>query len=102
MACCHDHTHTELAAIRASLHLLHRKVDRLMSQQDDLNTEVQQIEADVAGIKTASDAIKTEIADLEAQIAAGQPVDLTGLKAAVADLDSAASDVGSIPPPATA
>ena len=80
------------------LYELHRKAYKIMSQQDDLNTEAQQIEADVAGIKSASDAIKQEIADLEAQIANNQPVDLSGLKAAVADLDSATTDVGSIPP----
>lgn len=44
-----------------------------MSQQDEIN-------ADVSELQNASQAIQTEITNLEAQVAAGQPVDLTALK----------------------
>lgn len=77
---------------------LHRKVDRIMTTQDELNAEAQQIETDVASIKDATGKINSEIAALEAQIASGQPVDLTGLKAAVADLDGATTAVAAVPP----
>ena len=48
-----------------------------MSQQDEIN-------ADVAELQVDDTAIAAEIAKLEAAQAAGQPLDLTALKAAVA------------------
>ena len=93
--------HEVLLAIQHSVQLLHSKVDILMTQQDDVNAVVTEIESDVADLTAASDAIKAEIANLEAQIAANQPVDLTALKAAVGNLDLAKASIQSNVPPAT-
>jgi predicted nucleic acid-binding Zn-ribbon protein len=97
------HVATETAFQRKVLTQLaeiNQKLDVIMTAQDDINAATSQIEADVAAENAATDAIKAEIANLEAQVAAGQAPDLTGLKAAVADLDAAAaSEEGAVPPP---
>lgn len=110
--CGHDHDDLDAVTVGELLwHLVHQ-TDRLertlaaildtqeiiMSEQADIDAAAAQIQSDVAAENAATAAIKTEIADLEAKIAAGQPADLTGLKAAVAALDSAAADEQSAAP----
>jgi predicted nucleic acid-binding Zn-ribbon protein len=74
---------------------LHAKVDILMSQQDEVAADVAAVEADVTKLNAAADAIKAEIAALQQQ---NPGLDLSGLQAAVADLDAATSGVAAIPP----
>lgn len=95
----------ELAKISRSLaHMgrllvsLHRKVNHMSDVQDDIDAETATIEGDVTQINTGLANVDTEIASLEAQIAAGQTPDLTGLKAAVADLGTAATNVANAAP----
>ena len=63
--------------VRNLLQQINAKVDKLMSQQDEIN-------ADVAELQVDDTAIAAENAKLEAAQAAGQPLDLTALTAAVA------------------
>lgn len=81
--------------IERSLAELHRKVDRLMATQAEIDAMVADIEAKVGALGTAADAIKAEIAALQN---ANPALDLSGLTKAVADLDTAAADVAAIPP----
>jgi chromosome segregation ATPase len=80
-----------------SLQELHAKVDVIMTQQDDINAEASQIEADVAAEGTALAAIKAEIASLQQQNPA---LDLSGLQAAVAQLDTETAAEQAAAPPA--
>ena len=91
-------TRTMLRQIQQALQELNAKADIIMATQDDINAEAQQIEADVAAENTALSAIQAEIAALEA---ANPAIDLTGLKAAVADLDSATAAEQAVAPPAS-
>lgn len=85
--------------LQQQLNRIEQKVDLMSSTQDEINQEAQAIEADVAAENTATQAIKDAIAALEAQIAQGQAPDLTALKQAVTDLDSAtASEQSAVPP----
>jgi hypothetical protein len=86
-----------LAQILRSLQELHAKVDILMTQQDDINTDVTTIEAGVTNLGTATAAIQAEIDALKA---ANPQLDLSGLDKAAADLTGAVSVIGAIPPPA--
>ncbi len=79
------------------LNELHAKVDILMTQQDDLNADVQTIEAGVAALGTAAQAIQAEIDALKQ---ANPALDLTGLDKAAADLSGAVSSVQALAPPA--
>lgn len=81
---------TRLSAIETNLR-------KIMSQQDDLNTDVTALEASVAAINTAVTAVAAEIAALQA---ANPGVDLTGLNQAVTDLQTATSAVQGLEPPA--
>lgn len=81
---------------------LHRKVDIIMTQQDEVN-------ADVTELTTAEQAISGKLGDLNAQIAAleaaqqnGQALDLTALKTeadALAALVPAPSSTPAVPEP---
>lgn len=74
---CRHRRHATLRAIIASLNNLNRKVDALMSQQDDLNALVARIDTAVAGVRQ-------DIADLKA---ANPSVDFTTLEERVAGLE---------------
>lgn len=75
------------------------KLDVIMSEQAGIDAAAQEIQADVAKENTALAAIQAEIAALQA----GNPaLDLSGLNAAVAALDSAtAAEQAVVPPPAS-
>jgi predicted nucleic acid-binding Zn-ribbon protein len=86
-------------ALLRSLQLLHRKVDILMSQSDEISAEVTDLEATATAISNGVTAALAHITDLEAQVAAGQPVDpavLASLKQAVTDIGTAAQGVGGL------
>lgn len=72
------------------------KVDLMTSQQDEINTDVQTIEAGVANLGTAAAAIQAEIDALKQQNPA---LDLSGLDKAAADLTGAVSAVSALAPP---
>ena len=77
------------------------KLDVLMSQQDNLDLDVQAIQDTLITLQGDTGAISAELDALRAQIAAGQPVDLTGLDSAVATLKARVAAVGAlVPPPA--
>ncbi len=82
--------------ILTAVNALTAKVDKLMTQQDDLNAAAQEIEADVAKENTALDAIKAEIASLQG---ANPALDFTALNAAVADLGTATAAEQAVVPP---
>jgi peptidoglycan hydrolase CwlO-like protein len=71
---------TQIADIQRVVHLLNAKADKLMSQQDEINQDVSELQAAVA-------AIAAEIAALEN---ANPALDLSGLKAAVASVQALA------------
>ena len=72
--------------IITQLNRIETKIGVIMSQQDEIN-------ADVTELQAAAAAIIAEITKLEAAQAAGQPLDLAPLKAAV-------DAVSAIAPPA--
>ena len=80
------------------LNIINEKADLIMTEQDQVNAAAQEIEADVAAEATALSAIKAEIAALQA----GNPaLDLSGLQAAVAGLDTeTAAEQAAVPPAA--
>ena len=83
--------------LQLQLNTISEKLDVIMSQQDEVNAAAQEIQADVAAENTALDAIKAEIAALQG----AQPsLDLTGLQAAVAQLDTATAAEQAVVPPA--
>ena len=85
--------HSRLDAIEQSLAELHRKADRIMSAQDDLNALATDINTRVTELGTAQTAIQAEIAKLETQ-----GVDTSWIKAAVALLDPAVDGIAAIVP----
>lgn len=91
------------AQILQSVQLLHRKVDILMSQSDEVLQDATDIETGVAKINAGVQSALALITDLEAQVAAGQPVTpeaLAALKQAVADVGTAGDSVAALAPPA--
>ena len=93
-----------LDQVLAAVQLATRKIDTLlseagiiMSQQDDLNADVQAIGQAVTDLGTAAAAIEAEIAALKN---ANPALDLSGLDSAVGSLKDAVSAVGAIAPPA--
>ena len=106
-----------LAAIQNQLIVLNAKVDKLTSQQAQLDADVQALTAVMTNVQaqnmtlgTDLTAIAAEIAALQAQIANAQPVSLDALNALVvsaqstqAALDSTVSTAtGMVPAPAPA
>ena len=85
--------------ILAAITTVNRKLDVIMSQQDDITADVQAIGQAVTGLGTATTSIEAEIAALKA---ANPAVDLTGLDAAVGSLKTAVSGVAAIAPPPAA
>lgn len=75
--CRWQRTRTLLFHITRTLHDLNQKVDRIMTQQDDLNALVARIDTAVAGIRQ-------DIADLKA---ANPAVDFSALEDRVAGLE---------------
>lgn len=86
-----------LDQVLAAVNSANRKLDVLMSQQDELNADVQAVQQAVTDLGTAATAIETEIAALKA---ANPALDLTALDAQVASLKTAVSGVAAIAPPA--
>ena len=74
-----------------------------MSSQEDLDAAVASLNQSIAEIDEKStstqesvDAIQVELDNLNAQVAAGQPVDLTGLNEAVAAAQQEAADLSQL------
>ena len=104
----------ELARIRTELAQINRKLDHMSDQQAELNTDIASLTAVVTDVSTQTatlgadlTAVAAEITDLQAKVAAGQPVDLSGLEGLVttaqgsqAALDSTvATATGLVPAP---
>lgn len=86
--------------ILAAITEANKKLDVIMSQQDDLAADVHAIDQAVTDLGTAASAIEAEIATLKA---ANPSLDLTALDSAVGSLKTAVSSVAAIPPtPASA
>jgi prefoldin subunit 5 len=85
--------------ILAQLGIINKKLDVLMSQQDDLNTDVQAIQQAVTDLGAAAASIEDEITALKN---ANPALDLSALDAQVASLKTAVSGVASIAPPPAA
>ena len=88
-----------LDQILAAITTVNRKLDVIMSQQDDITADVQAVNQAVTDLGTATTAIEAEITALKA---ANPAVDLTGLDAAVGSLKTAVSGVAAIAPPPAA
>ena len=85
--------------ILAQLATINKKLDVIMSQQDDLNTDVQAIQQAVTDLGTAAASIEDEITALKN---ANPALDLSALDTAVGSLKTAVSGVSAIAaPPAT-
>ena len=74
-----------IADIQRTIHTINTKVDHMSSQQDEINTDVAELQAAVAAIADEIDALQ----------AAHPALDLSGLTAAVAAVQALA------PPPAS-
>jgi chromosome segregation ATPase len=85
------------AAIMRSLQQLHQKADILMSQQDEINADVQGLQADLAALQAN---FAAELAALQAALASGQAIDLSGLEAIKAQFDQLATTTTPAPPTA--
>lgn len=82
-----------------SLISLHRKVDQLMTEQEQINADVQAIEAGVTALTDAAANIGAEIAALKQ---ANPTLDLSGLDKAAADLGTAVTAVSVLQTPPAA
>ena len=91
-----------LDQVLAAVRMANQKLDVLMTQQDDINADVQAIDQADTDLAAAVTAIQADIADLNAKIAAGQPVSLTALDAKVASLKTMVATVAAIVPPPAA
>lgn len=89
-----EHIICQLDDIKAVLSVIKHTEREIMSDQETADALAQEIETDVASEKTSLQAIRDEIAALQNQNPA---VDFSGLNAAVADLDSEATDEGTVP-----
>lgn len=87
-----------LGRILTAITTANKKLDIIMSQNDELNSDVQAISQAVTDLGTASTAIEAEIASLKS---ANPALDLTGLDTAVASLKTAVSGVSAIAPAAS-
>ena len=85
--------------ILAAITTVNRKLDVIMSQQDDITADVQAIGQAVTDLGTATTSIEAEITALKG---ANPALDLTGLDAAVGSLKTAVSGVAAIAPPPAA
>jgi predicted nucleic acid-binding Zn-ribbon protein len=86
------------AQILAAITVVNKKLDALMTQQDDIDADVQTLGQEETDLATASTAIEDEIAALKA---ANPALDLTALDAKVASLKTAVSGVAAIAPAST-
>jgi len=69
---------------------------RIMATQEDitlLTEQVVKVNTEVLNLKAS---LEAQIADLEAQVAAGNAIDLTGLKAAVQTIDDITEDTATV------
>lgn len=96
----------ELDHIERDIHGVFRLLERVLDNQEQIMATQAEVDAvtaeiglDVNGLVTSTQAIKDEIAAIQA---ANPAVDLSGLQAAVASLDSAAGGVAGIATPAPA
>ena len=87
---------TNPAQLTQQLNRIETKVDTLMTEQAGIDAAAQEIQADVAKQNTALAAIQAEIAALQA---ANPSLDLSGLNAAVAALDTATAAEQAVVPP---
>lgn len=88
-----------LDQILSAVNSANRKLDVLMSQQDELNSDVQAVQQAVTDLGTAATAIEAEIAALKA---ANPALNLTALDAQVGALKTAVSGVAAITAPPAA
>lgn len=92
----------ELAAIRKAVATINRKVTHVATQAD-VDAVAAALHQEDSDLNSAVSAIQAKLADLEQQVANGQPVDLSGLQAEVANLGSAVSSAAAlVPAPAPA
>jgi predicted nucleic acid-binding Zn-ribbon protein len=85
-----------LNGLAASMRTVLSQLEKIMSEQSELDTAAEQIEADVTAENTAIAAIQAEIAALKA---AAPSLDFTGLDKAVADLGTAETSLEAVEPP---
>lgn len=86
-----------LDQILAAITTINRKLDVIMSQQDEINADVQALGQAVTDLGTAATAIEAEIATLKGSNPA---LDLGPLSTALDSLKTAVSGVAAIAPPA--
>lgn len=90
-----------LDAISHSLARIEGKVDRIMTTEADLQTDLDNIKTGVAAVADKLTAQAGTIADLKAQIAAGTPVTPEQLDALHAEASGIASSLQAITAPET-
>ena len=88
-----------LDRILTALTTINRKLDVIMSQQDDITADVQAVNQAVTDLGTATTAIEAEITALKA---ANPALNLQALDDAVGSLKTAVSGVAAIAPPPAA
>jgi hypothetical protein len=92
----------QLDRIEQGIHHLKEQARMTQSDIDGLTAAVQAVATDLT---SATNTITQEFATLEAEVAAGNPVDLTGMQTAVASLQGVQAGVDAlttqVPPPTT-
>lgn len=89
---------TSSAKILRSLQVINEKLDVIMSQQDEVNADVAQIQDGITALGAAAAAIQAEIDALKN---ANPALDLSALDAAAAALSPAVEAISALAPPAT-
>lgn len=95
-----------IADIQRTVHALNAKADQLMSQQDQIDADVQAIAAALTAVQGDAATLVTDVTAIAAKIAAGETVDTSALDALVASaqgvqsaVDSATASVTALAPP---
>lgn len=101
-------TRSELHEIKNLIHkvlrnqsLEHKELNAMSAEQDKIDADVAAIKAVTDGLTTANTDILAEIQALKDAVAAGQPVDFSALDAAVAPLQTIATNIEGIAPAPT-
>lgn len=81
-----------------SLHSLHRKVDKLMSDVQTLSDTLDAIAVDVSTVATEVADLETHITELQAEIDAGNEVDLTDVLAKATAIRTSLEAINTTPP----
>jgi predicted nucleic acid-binding Zn-ribbon protein len=88
--------HDPLILVLELLLTLHRKVDKIMATEQELQADLDAIKAAVDALPARFATLNQTIVDLQAQIAAGTPVSQDQLDALKAEADAILASLGTL------